>query len=396
MSEKSSKRRDYKGRVLKVGESQRKDMIYQYRYTNTQGKRRYIYAPTLQELREKEKEVQKLLDEGINYTSGQITVLELLRKYISLKQGVRDSTKYNYAYVLRITEESSIGSMKIQDVRVSTAKQWFLDLIEQGRGYGCVSNVKSVYTPAFRMAYEEDAIRKNPFDFKLSDVTPNTIKKRVALTPEQQESFLEFVKNDKKYGWLYDTFIVLLHTGLRIGELCGLTISDLDFTERTISINHQLQKNHKTKQLYIEKPKTESGIRRIPMVNIVRDSLLRILDARPVLAKEPEVDGYTGFVFVSPKGKLRINNNYCSYCRFIVARYNQAHPDDPLQVTPHVLRHTFCTNILESNNVSIKTAQMLLGHSRSSTTMDVYAHFATYEQIATQLHAMYAPLEMNG
>ena len=80
----SEKRKDHKGCILKAGESQRKDGIYQY--TDCRGKRQCVYSPTLQELRQKEKEIQKQIDEGIDYEAGQITVIELLEKYISLKK----------------------------------------------------------------------------------------------------------------------------------------------------------------------------------------------------------------------------------------------------------------------------------------------------------------------
>ncbi len=88
----SEKRKDNKGRILKTGESQRKDGIYQYRYTDFRGKRQAVYASNLQELRQKEKEIQKQIDDGIDYEAGQITVIELLEKYISLKKGVRYNT----------------------------------------------------------------------------------------------------------------------------------------------------------------------------------------------------------------------------------------------------------------------------------------------------------------
>lgn len=63
----SEKRKDNKGRILRTGESQRKDLIYQYRYTDIRGKRQTVYSSDLKELREKEKEIQKLLDDGIDY-----------------------------------------------------------------------------------------------------------------------------------------------------------------------------------------------------------------------------------------------------------------------------------------------------------------------------------------
>lgn len=95
----NEKRKDSKGRILKTGESQRKDGIYQYRYTDFRGKRQTVYASTLQELRQKEKEIQKQIDDGIDYEAGQITVIELLEKYISLKKGVRYNTQVGYQFV---------------------------------------------------------------------------------------------------------------------------------------------------------------------------------------------------------------------------------------------------------------------------------------------------------
>lgn len=85
----SEKRKDAKGRVLRAGESQRKDLIYQYRYTDIRGKRQTIYSSDLKELREKEKKIQKHLNDGIDYAAGQATVIALLERYIGLKQGVR-------------------------------------------------------------------------------------------------------------------------------------------------------------------------------------------------------------------------------------------------------------------------------------------------------------------
>lgn len=109
----SKKRKDNKGRLLKTGESQRKDLIYQYRYTDFRGKRQTIYASDLQELRKKEKEIQKQVDDGLDYEAGQITVVELLEKYINLKQGVRYNTKVGYEFVLGLIKKEEFGHRKI-------------------------------------------------------------------------------------------------------------------------------------------------------------------------------------------------------------------------------------------------------------------------------------------
>ena len=190
------KRKDNKGRVLKEGESQRRDLIYQYRYTDCLGKRQTVYASNLQELRQKEKEIQKLVDDGIDYAAGQITVIELLEKYISLKKGVRYNTQVGYNFVLNLVKKEDFGYRKISTIKVSDAKKWFAKLQNDGRGYSTITSVRGVVKPAFQMAYEEDAIRKNPFVFKLTDAVVNDSVSRVALTEEQLTTWMGFIKND--------------------------------------------------------------------------------------------------------------------------------------------------------------------------------------------------------
>lgn len=124
----SEKRKDHKGRILRTGESQRKDLIYQYRYTDIRGKRQTIYSSDLKELREKEKAIQKQLDDGIDYAAGKITVLALLERYISLKQGVRYNTKVGYHFVLNLVKKEDFGYRQIRDIKVSDAQQWIMKL----------------------------------------------------------------------------------------------------------------------------------------------------------------------------------------------------------------------------------------------------------------------------
>lgn len=214
----SEKRKDHKGRILKTGESQRKDGIYQYRYTDCRGKRQCVYSPTLQELRQKEKEIQKQIDEGIDYEAGQITVIELLEKYISLKKGVRYNTQVGYRFVLNLVRKEDFGCRKISTVKVSDAKQWFAKLQKDGRGFSTISSVRGVIKPAFQMAYDEDAVRKNPFVFKLTDVVVNDTVPRAALTEEHLGIWMNFIERDNTYHKYYDEFVVLLETGMRVSD----------------------------------------------------------------------------------------------------------------------------------------------------------------------------------
>ena len=145
----SEKRKDNKGRILRTGESQRKDLIYQYRYTDIRGKRQTVYSSDLKELREKEKEIQKQLDDGIDYAAGKISVIQLLERYISIKQGVRYNTKVGYNFVLNLVKKEDFGYRSIRDIKVSDAQKWIMKLHEDGKGYPS-ANGTSRYTAARR------------------------------------------------------------------------------------------------------------------------------------------------------------------------------------------------------------------------------------------------------
>lgn len=379
----SEKRRDNKGRILRTGESQRKDLIYQYRYTDIRGKRRTIYSSNLSELRKKEAEILKQLSEGIDYAAGQITVIALVERYISLKQGVRYNTKVGYNFVLNLIKNEDFGYRQIRDIKVSDAQAWMIKLHDDGRGYSTLTSVRGVIKPAFQMAYNEDAIRKNPFDFKLVDVVPNDSQKRIALTDEQQEIWMNFIREDKTYSKYYDEFVVLLGTGMRVSEFCGLTKDDLQFSERRIRVDHQLVRERGGKY-YVEKTKTECGCRFIPMTDEVYRSLLNTLERRKKVEKEFIVDGYSGFLLLNkndhPKVALHIENEM----RWAMKKYSKLHPDKPLpHITPHVFRHTFCTN-MANKGMDVKHLQYIMGHSDVGVTLNVYTH-ANYDLAAEQM-----------
>ena len=377
------RRKDSNGRVLQSGESQRKDGIYQYRYTYG-GKRETVYAPNLNELRQKEKEIQALLDAGINYAAGTIDTIELVAKYINLRQGVRYSTRVGYQFVSNILKRETFCRKPIRDILASEAKAWMKKLFyEDGYGYSTLCAIKGIIAPAFRMAYEEDVIKKNPFDFDLSGVVPNNAKPRQALTDQELIDWLDFVKNDSTYRKYYDEFIVLLGTGLRVSEFCGLTLQDIDFDEMRIKVERQLARTRSGK-FYVEKPKTKNGVRYIPMSPEVCESMQNIVQQRYSGGPEIIIDGVVGFLLLDrshrPKVALHIENEL----RWCMKKNQKRYPNKKLpQITPHVLRHTFCTNMAR-NGMAIKNLQYLMGHSDVGTTLNIYTH-SLYEDAAKEM-----------
>ncbi len=247
----SVKRRDNKNRILRNGESQRSDGRYAYVYVDDNGKQKFLYSWKLENtdkvpqgkrdcisLRDKIKMLKKDLDYGIVSNGGDMTVLQLVQKYVGQKTGVRHNTQANYNFVINIIKKEAFGSKRIDKVKLSDAKEWLIKLQSDGRGYSTIHTVRGVVRPAFQMAVDDDLIRKNPFEFMLATVVVNDSVTREAITRKQERTFLEFVKNDKHFCKYYDGIYILFNTGLRISEFVGLVKSDIDFENRKIKVDH--------------------------------------------------------------------------------------------------------------------------------------------------------------
>ena len=379
-------RRDSKGRKLWTGESQEKDGRYKYRYTDASGERKTVYSWRLTEsdtvpkgkrkeisLREKEKQIQKGLDDCIIPNGGNSTVLELVEKYVSQQQGVKHNTKANYQFVINIIKKEDFGKKRIDSVRISDAKAWLIKLQKNdGRGYSSIHSIRGVLRPAFQMAVEDDLIRKNPFEFQLATVVVNDSVTREAITREQEKAFLNFIKNDKHFSKYYERIFILFKTGLRISEFCGLTKDDIDFENRKIRVDHQLQRQ-RDMEYVIEVPKTESGKRFIPMSDEVTECFKRILEKRKRPKIEPMIDGKCGFLYLDKNNMPMVALHWEKYFQHIREKYNKTYKKQLPVITPHVARHTFCSNMAKAG-VNPKKLQYIMGHSEIGVTLNTYTH----------------------
>ncbi len=381
----SEKRRDSKNRILRNGESQRKDGRYAFKYIDSTGKQQFVYSWKLERtdklpqgkrndisLREKEKMILKNLDDEIVPRGGEMTVVELVRKYILQKTGVRHNTEANYNFVLNIIKKEDFGKKRIDRVKLSDAKAWLIKLQKDGRGYSTIHSVRGVVRPAFQMAVDDDLIRKNPFEFQLATVVVNDSVTREAITRKQERTFLEFVKNDKHFCKYYDGIYVLFKTGLRISEFVGLTIQDVDLKNRKLNVDHQLQRK-RNMEYVIEDTKTNCGTRVIPMADDVYECFERIISNRKKPKIEPMIDGKSGFLFLDKNDMPMVALHWEKYFQHICQKYNSIYKVQMPKVTPHVCRHTFCSNMAKSG-MNPKTLQYLMGHSDIGVTLNTYTH----------------------
>ena len=381
----SEKRRDNKGRILRNGESQRPDGRYQFKYIDGYGQAKYVYSWRLDRhdrlpagkkkelsLREKEKKIEADLFDQIVPEGGGLTVLELVKKYVSLKSGVRHNTEAGYNFVINIIAKEPFGKKRIDKVKLSDAKGWLIQMQKDGRGFSSIKTIRGVVRPAFQMAVDDDLIRKNPFDFQLVTVIYNDSVTREAITLKQQREFLRFVKEDPHFCKYYEGIYILFHTGLRISEFVGLTISDIDMKNRKINVNHQLQRKRNMEYI-IEDTKTTSGTRQIPMLDDVYDCFKVILANRKRPKVEPLIDGYTGFLYLDKNDMPMVALHWEKYFEHIVEKYNKIYKVQMPKITPHICRHTFCSNMARAR-MNPKTLQYLMGHSDICVTMNTYTH----------------------
>ena len=154
-------RKDDQGRELRLGESQRKGGLYEYRYKDSVGKRHTIYDRDLDNLRIKEAEIQRVHDAGLDYAEGDITVIELVRRYVSLKRTMRHNTQIGYQFVLSLLEKEAFGTRKIRSIKMSDAKLWLIKLFDDGYSFSTIASIRGIVKPAFQMAYTEEIIRRS-------------------------------------------------------------------------------------------------------------------------------------------------------------------------------------------------------------------------------------------
>ncbi|MBS6454066.1 MAG: tyrosine-type recombinase/integrase [Butyrivibrio sp.] len=176
--------------------------------------------------------------------------------------------------------------------------------------------------------------------------------------------FLKFVHDEMVY--------ILFHTGMRISEFCGLTLKDIDLEHRIVNSDHQLQRTSDMRYI-IETTKTDAVTRVLPITEDVAQMFQAIIEDRNAPKVEKTINGYSGFLFYDDNGMPLVAMHWQHRFNHMVGRYNDIYRVQMLNITPHVCRHTYCSNMAKSG-MNPKTLQYLMGHSDISVTMNVYTH----------------------
>ena len=398
-------RKDGKGRVLRKGEAYRKkSQMYSYSYYDPLGKRHFVYSKDLTKLREKEAQLQKDQLDGIDsYVAGNKDLNFVFDRYMATKNELRISTKASYSDVYNRYVRSELGVRKLADIKYSDLLFFYTSLMEnQELHIGTIEYIQRLIHPALELAVRDNVIRNNPSNGVLKGLKSKNLQDgryiRHALTLEQQRAFLSYLDEDPlNYRWK-PLFTVMIGTGMRIGEVVGLRWEDIDLESKKISVNHSMfyyagTRNKESQKWVVNLPKTEAGIRTIPMVEPVYIAFLEEKarqDDEGVVCRT-DVDGMSGFIFCNRFNEIHNAEAINRKLQRLVENYNNEEvkavrerrkPVLLPHFTCHHLRHTFCARLCEAET-NIKVIQSVMGHKDIQTTLDIYAEVTDSKKRST-------------
>lgn len=404
------RRKDSMGRVLKEGEYQRNNGTYEYRWRD-HGKRCYVYGKTLEELREKEKDVIVERGMGIRTNARNMTVNDVYQCWVKLKKGLKDNTFVNYQYMYQQFVQNDLGLKKVNSLKRSDIRRFYNRLVDdKGLKISTIDSVHTVLHQVLDLAVEDEYLRSNPADNALKElrqICQEDTKRRKALTLEEHQLLMKFLSKNTKYHRWWPIVTIMIEGGLRVGEVTGLRWEDIDLEEGTISVNHTLVYYSREKgklSFGVNTPKTAAGQRVIPMTQNMKTAFKQEKEFQQFndISCQVTVDGYTDFIFLNRFGNVQhygtINKalkRIIRDCNEWVLEQKDAGKIDESEVillpdfSCHSLRHTCATRLCEAGT-NIKVIQDMLGHADIETTMNIYVE-ATKElkKIEVERYAAY-------
>ena len=308
---------------------------------------------------------------------------------------IKATSWQNYGNLYDCQIRHTLGPLCLSQIKPIHIQKMYNDFIARGLSSKYLHNMNAILYNLFDIAIRNELLLKNPCDGVIKP--PITSTERRVLSMEEQLRFLRFIQQER---WKFSepTLTVLLGTGMRVGELLGLNWEDIDFEQKSISINKTLVyvKDHTTQKFHFafQTPKTRHGNRIIPMQSQVeqalrrQEALQRSLRAKPDWNPQPK---FERLVFAGHNGQPRQRTAIQCTLNRIVRAINdeetlaaQQEGREPIlmeHLHPHALRHTFATRCFEVD-MPPKTVQQLLGHASIQMTLDLYTHVSEQKKIA--------------
>ena len=388
----SEKRKDSRGRKLETGEYyDSRNQRYMFRRM-IDGERFTITADNLQELRKQKNELLCRFDKGnrLNTRNAKMTLNAYFDFWLETfaKSGRKATTVTNYKSYYYTYIKNTLGQMQIGKITKADCQKIINEMMEAGKKHSTMSNLKSCLNAVFESAVDDDTILKNPA--KNLKITQTESKKRTAIEQRHINIFMDYLKNNVQYSYVYPEFVALFNLGLRIGEMAALTWQDVDFKENVITINKTVNRYRKADYgftIAVASPKSKTSIREIPMNSVVRSTLLKLRMQRGennaqlnYVDDSGHIRGIvSGFVFVNSIGNVWTEPAFRDMIKRIVGHLNrEAEKNKTEQLAdfcPHMARHTYIS-LAYSAGADAKIVSEIVGHTSVSTTLNVYAHLS--------------------
>ena len=377
-------RKDKKGRVLQKGESQRADGRYQFR-TKVNNQTYWVYGNTLNEMRENKDKLIKQLESGLDLQKQKMTLNDLADQYLEMKeQTLQKSTFSTMVFTYDRYVRNTIGKRKLIDLRRSEIKAYYLKLMkDQNLSVSSISRVSEIITPVLDMAMYDDIISRNPASKVLGEIKRETHSKPKQVpvpTPDELKKVMKYLMDSPFIPDSVKNIIIVIYgTGLRVGEAIALTWDNIDFEQGTLTVRQSIAYVRDTDghaYQILKQPKTDAGIRVVPMIRLVKEALMRELEyQQDTKLVQDGLDGVTNFCFVSNRRKPFTREAIWHQVQQMVQYYNESLDDEEKKIknfSTHAIRHTFATTLCTSTS-DLKAIQEIMGHSDISITMNIYA-----------------------
>ena len=390
--------KNLKGKELGKGIRQRKDGRYEARAV-VEGINISIIKSSLKECLEEFKEAKKMASNNMDMKRVNITLNEWFEEWFEQykKPYIKETSIYPLRSKYYNIFGNTLGDKKVAEINNIDIQSVINSMRDNGRAASSMRTALSTIRECLESAKNNRIIQVNPcFDIKVYWENKTTLRR--FLSKEEQELFLNKSKNNG--DWYYEMFYIMLHTGMRIGEVGGLKWEDVDFKNKCIHINRSLSCQYEKgkKIMRLTTPKTHNSYREIPFMGEV-ENMFNAQYKKQQTYKENlgdrwrEEKGFENFVFTSSMGSPVTRYIAEKQINKIVKEINEEEMFNAVKenrvptlfekVYPHALRHTFCSRCFECN-MNPKVVQKIMGHQHYSTTIDIYTH-VTNEKIEDEI-----------